>query len=78
MFGLRLRCSTLRYVVAATAHIPSLPRILLQAALHYVAARGCVPLPSVTTEEEALELTGAMGWEIGLDELEALHEQARK
>jgi hypothetical protein len=32
----------------------------------------------VTTEEEALELTGAMGWEIGLDELEALHEQARK
>jgi len=47
-----------------------------QAALQYVAARGCVPLPSVTSEEHAQELADAMGWQISLDELDALHEQA--
>jgi len=48
-----------------------------QAALQYVSARGCIPLPSVTTEEHALELTGTMGWELSLGELDALHEQVR-
>jgi len=47
-----------------------------QAALQYVLAKGCVPLPSVTFAETALEVAGAIEWELGLDELHALHQQA--
>ena len=43
-----------------------------QVALNWIMAKGAVPIPGAKNEAQALENAGAMGWELGADDVAAL------
>jgi aryl-alcohol dehydrogenase-like predicted oxidoreductase len=47
-----------------------------QAALRFVMSKGCVPIPGVVNAEQAAEVVGALQWDLELDELQSISNQA--
>ncbi|KAL1522511.1 hypothetical protein AB1Y20_017498 [Prymnesium parvum] len=47
-----------------------------QVALRFVMAKGCVPIPGVNNAEQAREVVAATDWELTLDEIDQLTDQA--
>ena len=55
---------------------PSVRRTETQVALRFCMAKGLIPIPAVTNRLQAEEVAGALEWELDLDEVGALTEQA--
>mmetsp|Transcript_3168 Transcript_3168/g.8203 ORF Transcript_3168/g.8203 Transcript_3168/m.8203 type:complete len:377 (+) Transcript_3168:139-1269(+) len=47
-----------------------------QAALRFVMAKGCIPIPGINTAEQAEQAVAALDWELNLDEVDELNDQA--